>query len=125
MFADHPVVGVGPGDYPKLYRDYTRRIGSDPRYQREPHSLPLQIAAEQGLAGIAGWIGAGLLLIRLAVSRRIWREPVGLTLLVAIGTYLLGSLFLHGSQLRVLYLMAGTLIALAWATDRASPRAST
>ena len=70
-------------------------------------------------------IGAGLLLIRLAVARRVWREPVGLTVLVASSTYLFGSLFLHGSQLRIVYMLAGTLIALAWATDRASPAAET
>jgi O-antigen ligase len=121
MFAEHPIAGVGPGDYPSLYRDYSRRMGSDPRYEREPHSLPLQIAAEQGIAGIVGWIAAGILLIRLVVVRRLWELPVGLTLILATGTYLLGSLFLHGSQLRLIYMLAGTLVALAWATDRASP----
>jgi len=118
MFADHPVLGVGPSDYPNLYRDYSRRMGSDPRYQREPHSLPLQIAAEQGIAGLLGWLGAGILLIRMVIARRVWAEPVGRTLLVALGTYLFGSLFLHGSQLRIVYMLVGALIAVAWASDR-------
>ena len=32
MFTEHPVAGVGPGGYPGLYRDYSRRMGADPRY---------------------------------------------------------------------------------------------
>ena len=121
MFTEHPVAGVGPGGYPTRYRDYSRRMGSDPRYRREPHSLPLQIAAEQGIAGIAGWIAAAILLIRLVVAHRVWELPVGLALILATGTYLLGSLSLHGSQLRLIYMLAGSLLALAWATDRAKP----
>jgi O-antigen ligase len=118
MFADHPLVGVGPSTYPLLYRDYTRRIGNDPRVDREPHSLPLQIAAEQGLAGILGWIGLLVLIVRLTIAHRVWTTRVGLTLLVSLGTYAFGSLFLHGSQLRVPYMLVGALIAVAWATDR-------
>jgi hypothetical protein len=118
MFADHPVAGVGPSDYRSFYRDYSRKIGSDPRYNREPHSLPLQIAAEQGVAGLLGWLGAGILLIRVVIARRVWAVPVGRTLLLALGTYLFGSLFLHGSQLRIVYMLVGALIAVAWASDR-------
>ena len=53
--------------------------------------------------------------------RRLWEIPVGLALMLATTTYLLGSLFLHGSQLRLIYMLAGSLLALAWATDRATP----
>lgn len=113
MASDHPLLGVGPGGYPVRYRDYARRIGNDPRSDREPHSLPLQIAAEQGLVGVLCWIGAGLL-----VAAALWRArrfAETRTVAIALGTYLVGSLFLHGSQLRLLYLLAGLGLALGWA----------
>jgi hypothetical protein len=57
------------------------------------------------------------------IRRRVWREPIGLTLLLSLGTYLFGSLFLHGSQLRIIYMLVGALIAVAWAPDRELARA--
>lgn len=111
MFADHPIAGVGPGQYPTFYRDYARRIGNDPRSNREPHSLPLQIAAEQGLIGIIGWIAAGIYLFGYLRSRRVWHDRVGSVVIVSIITYLVGSIFLHGSQLRLLFVLVGLAVA--------------
>lgn len=113
MFLDHPLFGVGPNNYPVLFRDYARRIGNDARILREPHSLPLQIASEQGVAGILGWLGVAAVLIGACQGRALLRDPVGRATILAIGTYLLGSLFLHGSQLRLLYMLFGLLLALA------------
>ncbi len=121
MFADHPLTGVGPGGYPVLYRDYARDIGNDPRALRHAHSLPLEIAAEQGLVGLGAWLVAGLLLWRLVVVRRVWQLPVGRALVLCLGAYGFNSLFLHGSQMRVLMMLVGALIALAWARDRLAP----
>jgi O-antigen ligase len=111
MFLDHPLTGVGPDQYPFYYRDYTRKFGNDPRYDRAPHSLPLQIAAEQGVVGIIGWIGAAVMLFRFALSTRLWRDPLGRALVTAIGTYCVGSLFLHGSQIRLFYILLGLTLA--------------
>jgi O-antigen ligase len=113
MASDHPLLGVGPGGYPARYRDYARRIGNDPRSSRQPHSLPLQIAAEQGAVGLLCWLGAGLLVAAALWRARRYAETR--TVAIAIGTYLVGSLFLHGSQLRLLYLLAGLALALGWA----------
>jgi O-antigen ligase len=123
MLADHPLVGVGPAQYPIRYREYSRVIGNDPRPVRSPHSLPLEIAAEQGLAGIVGWLVAGFAVFRFAFSRGIWRLFVGRTIVLAMATYMVGSLFLHGSQLRLLYILIGMLLALAAALPRPGPRA--
>lgn len=111
MAADHPFVGVGPGGYPALYRDYGRRLGSDPRSNRAPHSLPLQIAAEQGAVGIVCW-AAGLLLV-VGALRRARGVRGARTIGLCLATYAVGSLFLHGSQLRLPYLLAGLAFALA------------
>lgn len=111
MFLDHPITGVGPDQYPFFYRDYTRQYGNDPRYGREPHSLPLQIAAEEGIVGIVAWLGVGVLLIRFIFSTRVWRDPLGRAIVTAIGAYCVASLFLHGSQIRLLYVLIGLLLA--------------
>lgn len=112
MFADHPITGVGPLVYPVLYRDYARDIGNDPRSGREPHSLPLEILAEQGLAGVIGWLTALGLLWAGARRAGMLRHRVGRAVLLSIGTYGVCSLFLHGSQQRLLFLLIGLVLAL-------------
>jgi len=115
MAGDHPLVGVGPGRYEALYRDYSRDIGDDPRSKREPHSLPLEIAAEQGFVGLLGWGVAAVVVLSYVLSRGIWRTMLGRALLLSVATYMVGSLFLHGSQLRLLFILVG--LCLAYATD--------
>lgn len=112
MFADHPLTGVGANAYPVLYRDYTREIGNDPRSMREAHSLPLQIAAEQGLAGLLAWLAAIVIVVRYAIQRNLWELPLGRALLFALLTYAIGSLFLHGSQIRLLFVLIGMVFAM-------------
>ena len=51
------------------------------------------------------------MLLRFAVVARVWQQPLGRALLVSIGTYCIGSLFLHGSLLRFLYILMGLLLA--------------
>lgn len=113
MMGDFPVTGVGPNHYESLYRDYSRHIGDDPRPVREAHSLPLEIAAEQGIVGILGWLLAGGVALLFAISRGAWRQPLGRALILSLATYLVGSLFLHGSQLRLLFLLVGMTLAYA------------
>jgi O-antigen ligase len=115
MFEDHPVVGVGPHQYTTLYRDYSRNIGEDPRSTREPHSLYLEIVAEQGVVGLIGWGLAAVLVLSYVLSRGIWRTTLGRALMLSIATYMVGSVFLHGSQLRLLFMLVG--LAMAYATD--------
>jgi O-antigen ligase len=112
MFADHPLTGVGPGEYEVLYQNYSRRIGNDPRPVRASHSLVLEVAAEQGLVGLAGLLGVALVLIAAARRRGAQRTLLGRALLTALAIYFVGSLFLHGSQLRLPYILVGLLLAL-------------
>jgi hypothetical protein len=115
MFGDYPVVGVGPHQYEVLYRDYSRNIGEDPRSTREPHSLYFEIAAEQGVVGLIGWGLAAVLVLSYVLSRGAWRTTLGRALLLSVATYLVGSVFLHGSQLRLLFILVG--LTMAYATD--------
>jgi O-antigen ligase len=123
MFADHPVTGVGPSQYPPLYRDYSRNIGNDTRPIREPHSLPLEVAAEQGIAGILGWLVAFAAVFRFALRRGVWDLLLGRALVLAVATYMVASLFLHGSEIRLLWLLLGLVMALGHAVSREAPEA--
>jgi O-antigen ligase len=123
MFEANPIAGVGPGQFSNLYRNYSRKIGDDPRPYREPHSLPLQIAAEQGLVGIIGWLTAAAVVIAYTVRRGVWRKQLGRAFMFSICTYLVGSLFLHGSQLRLLFILAGVALAFGAAEKVEAPSA--
>ena len=48
----------------------------------------------------------------------VWRTTVGKTLILAIAIFLFESLFQHGSQLRILYMLLGMLLAYSWALQR-------
>ncbi len=122
MFADYPVTGVGPGMFPDHYRDYSRNIGNDPRTEREAHSLPLEVAAEQGLAGLIGFTLAFLTVFRFAYARGVWRLLIGRTVTLSIVTYMIASLFLHGSEIRLLWVLLGMLLGLGWAAKEKPPR---
>ena len=111
MFADRPIAGVGVGEYPALYRTYAREIGNDPRPVRAPHSLPLQIAAEQGLFGIAAWLIAGIAVLGYVLRHGVWRLAIGRAVILSVAAYWIGSLFLQGSQIRLLFILTGLIFA--------------
>jgi hypothetical protein len=68
MFEDHPLIGVGSGNYPVNYLRYSMRLGLDDRLQdRQAHSLILETAAELGAAGLFAF---ALLLTTLFVGLR-------------------------------------------------------
>ncbi len=51
---DHPLRGVGSGNYTEYYQDYSQKIGLDVRLQnRSPHNLYLGFAAETGIIGLS------------------------------------------------------------------------
>jgi hypothetical protein len=55
---DHPITGVGKGNYLATYPLYAQRIDpSLPDTPLGPHNMLIQIAAESGVLGLAGFIG--------------------------------------------------------------------
>lgn len=60
MFADHPVLGVGYGNYSDYFlREYQFQVeGSEKlwRHRRSPHSSNIGILADLGLVGLSLWI---------------------------------------------------------------------
>jgi O-antigen ligase/polysaccharide polymerase Wzy-like membrane protein len=122
VFLDHPLLGVGPGQFTPLYSisymsDYyaLRRI----REQRRAHSLYLELAAETGAVGFL-LFGAILIatLRRLGRIRRRYRDQhpelanLAGAFVIAITVYLTTALFLQLSFQRYFWL----LLALAAAT---------
>ena len=107
VFRDHPVLGVGPGQFAPFYsQEYGRN--PDIKFRDLPpgawraHSLYLEIAAETGLLGLSVFVGIVILLLhRLWAMRRRWlgRDQELADLATAFGlsliAYQLTGVFLH------------------------------
>jgi probable O-glycosylation ligase (exosortase A-associated) len=104
MFKDHPLVGVGPGNFAPHYRD--RYYGADP-FPRAwaPHSIYIQAFAELGLAGGGPLLVLWLLALRLngrtrkllresGVDHRSFESRLALGLELALVAYLVSGAFL-------------------------------
>jgi O-antigen ligase len=120
MFHDHPFTGVGPGNYPGRYLEYSPEVGLDYRAElRQPHSLPVEVAAELGVLGLAWWF-----LASIALGRALWRARrqsgsfgdvemsdhlEGLT--IALIGFMVTGLFLHLDFARFFWMMVGLVVA--------------
>ncbi|MGH9418036.1 MAG: O-antigen ligase family protein [Terriglobales bacterium] len=109
MFLDHPLVGVGPGNFEDQYLKYSARAGlSGETTVRDPHSLYTQIAAETGLVGLAAFVW--LVVAAFALMERGRRRARGAgaqnfaglitALELGVGLYLVMSTFLHDAYFR-------------------------
>ncbi len=113
VFADHPLVGVGPGQFSEYYRQYSDEIGISVRAQdREAHNLYLGLAAEAGGLGLGAFLVAVIVtLVGLARARRAALESrpdlaaLATGFLLAIVAYLASGIFLHLSYARYFWLM--------------------
>jgi hypothetical protein len=71
QFRDHPVKGVGAGNFPSTYfRE--RRV---PEFVRQPHSIELQLLGELGLVGGLAFATFAGAVLYAALSRRRWGGP--------------------------------------------------
>lgn len=134
-FVDHPVLGVGPGQYAPFYSvEYHQK---NPRFKfkdiqvtRRAHSLYLEMAAEVGLVGLTVFLLIVCLLIReLWRIRRRWliRRPeltdLATGLLLSITAYLTTAVFLHLAYERYYWLvlaLAGAALQVARSEARAT-----
>ncbi|MGE0621964.1 MAG: O-antigen ligase family protein [Pseudomonadales bacterium] len=121
VFADHPLLGAGPGMAQVLYADYAPVVGGKVRPgQREAHNLYLQLAAETGIIGLAvfatvivfAFSGLERARKRLAArDYRLWGLACGMELALII--YLGTSLFLHSAYIRYLWMLLGLCVIVA------------
>jgi O-antigen ligase len=121
ILGDHPILGVGLNNYPYYYLSYARDLGLESRLEaRAAHSLYLQIAAEQGIVGLAAF---GLLMFGVFHSlqfayRRLLNvgklELSDMTMAYGIGLmgYLTAAIFLHNAYPRFFWLLMGIAFAL-------------
>jgi putative inorganic carbon (hco3(-)) transporter len=113
VFADHPLVGVGPGRFPAYYRLYADEVAIRVLNEdRQAHDLYLHIAAETGILGLVAFMGILALTLRdLIRVRKRWltlRPDVAAMatgLMLAVVTYMTTGLFLHLSYARYFWLV--------------------
>jgi len=113
VFADHPVIGVGPGMFKFYSEEYGNRINPGVlEGTREAHSLFPDVAANHGILGLVAFTGifAATLFELLRMRQRVAHsKPEMVSMLngfaLAIVTYLATGLFLHLSYARFLWLM--------------------
>ena len=102
MWQDHPLLGVGFRGFPELYNDYV-----DPnmpyylREVKEPHTLQVEILAEQGIIGftIATWLFMTIIFHGIMTSIRMKDE------------------FLKNAQIASTALVIGFLVSFTFAAD--------
>jgi putative inorganic carbon (hco3(-)) transporter len=120
VFLDHPVVGVGPGQYSRFYSvEYSQRPGikfRDIQVQRRGHMLYFEMGAELGLLGLATFMVIPLLLLsRLRRQARFWKDrnatyaDMAMALMLSLVGFLVTALFLSHAFYRFYWF----LIALA------------
>jgi putative inorganic carbon (HCO3(-)) transporter len=122
VFLDHPIIGVGPGQYTPYYSiDYQLDPDIALRYipkTRRAHTLYFELGAETGIIGLGTFLVILLLIMyRLWRARRRWtqiradRANIAMALLLSLCGYLGTAAFLHLSYQRYYWL----LVALATA----------
>ena len=127
MALDQPLLGVGAGNYGTHFEDYAAHVGAQARIYHDPgerafaHSLPLEVAAENGLAGLLAFGATCAAALAAAVMaarafRRARDEPAALmasAILAGVVGTIVSSLILHGDYPRYLWLLFGLSVA-AW-----------
>jgi hypothetical protein len=101
---DHPITGVGKGNYLAAYPRYAQRIDpSLPDIPLGPHDMLIQIAAETGVLGLAAFIGlicAAVICVcrtraKLDARERLLLEGIGLAMMgfVVTGVFLNDTIY--------------------------------
>jgi O-antigen ligase/polysaccharide polymerase Wzy-like membrane protein len=124
VFADHPVVGVGLGQFGAHYEQYSRDLGiSVHEGPRDAHNLYLGLGAEVGLVGLICYLGIvvtllrGLLIVRRRRSSNRDEAALATALIASITLLLVNGLFLHIAYMRYMWFLFA-LAAIAVNLDR-------
>jgi len=108
MFRDHPLLGVGPGNFPSSYSEKYAGPGEDPAGW-VPHSIYIQALSELGLVGTIPVLLLMVLCFRLNAATRKRSPPIdgkrrGFDFSLALGLDLaLVGYMVSGAFLAVLY----------------------
>ena len=134
MFFDHPLIGVGPGNFGAYSNQYAEPVGeSVDIVGSKAHNLVLGLVAETGVLGLLTFVGAVTATL-LNVWRVRRRAPEGSELLslanglfLALAAYGFSGIFLHLSYQRyfwILMALAGTLPIMVREQERADATAA-
>ncbi|VAX38453.1 hypothetical protein MNBD_PLANCTO02-1031 [hydrothermal vent metagenome] len=113
VFLDYPLVGVGPGMFKYVSREYGERIGYRAlKDQRQAHNLLLGVAAETGLPGLVCLLAVFWVIVsnlnRAYHSLR-YSSPVlaetAIAFCLVIVAYFGSGLFLHFAFIRYFWMM--------------------
>lgn len=114
MFSEHPILGVGAGNYKTNYQRYAQLIGIEFRAEeRDPHSLYIQLLAETGIIGTVAFLAMVFFLIdtlnKTCRALEKWPQladwlPWVSAMRFVILSYLLTSIFLHNAYIRYLWI---------------------
>lgn len=118
IFLDHPIFGVGGGNYQSVYFPYALHLNV-PDAAAVPHDLYLQVAAETGVVGLVTFCAAMALVLwsgwRAVRVARDARSPrvAGLyaSTMMALAAFLIGSLLLPHAYPRYLWMLVGLVLA--------------
>jgi O-antigen ligase len=113
VFVDHPLVGVGPDQFPSYYQSYAKEVGLVIHAgERESHNLYLGLAAEIGMLGLLAFLGmVGVTLRDLLRATRRWkftrpeRAALAAGFLLSLVGFLVSSVFLQLSYARYFWMI--------------------
>ena len=125
VFADHPLIGVGPGMFKYYSAEYGEAVGLRVlEGTRQAHSLYLAIAADTGAFGLACFMTILFVILRsLLRTRQYWehRRPelshMATGLFLTIIAYMTTGLFLHLSYMRYFWLMLAIASAAGYVAE--------
>lgn len=117
MFMEHPVFGVGAGNFNSNLEAYSRKLGLRNNVT-SAHNLYLEVAAERGVVGFFCFMliiystFKALINSRRAFLKKGMSDMVSLcdALTISLISYLVTSVFLHDAQIRYFWLLLG----IAW-----------
>lgn len=126
-FLDHPIIGVGPGQY---YEEYSQKMGNQLgiRFLTEPrraHDMYLETLADVGLVGFASFMSIIVVTaIRLYKVRKFWLErrsdyaTTATAIFLSLIGYLVSAIFLHLSYMRYFTLLLAIANAAIYIYER-------
>jgi len=118
LLAQHPILGVGPGNFPDYYASHEYRFypGREP-LPRQLHNSYLEVAAEMGLVGLTLFMTIMISSLRraieVAVRARSALSPFGEALAYSFGVFLIASAFMPNEDIKFMWILPALCIA-AW-----------
>jgi hypothetical protein len=91
MFVDRPIAGFGSGSFAERFRE--RENVSSIRASAASHTIPVTVAAEQGVIGLAAYGAVLFFAVRLLFTRLRWRSRRGPPSLPPLGRTIVAAAF--------------------------------